>query len=64
MVVDRLAILSWQMGGNRKVPFPKPLARPGVDDGSTRHGGTDRPAAQVVSYLRRFAPKREEVTDG
>jgi len=58
-----LAVVSWQLGGG-KSPFPKPLPRPGVTDETVRHGRATRPRAQVVAYLRRFAPVREEVTDG
>jgi hypothetical protein len=62
MVIDRLAIVSWQLGGNPKAPYPKPLLRPGVDDPTLRHGRTSRPPREVVTYLRRFAPPRKEVT--
>lgn len=61
-VIDRLAVMSWQLAGNPKVPCPKPMPRPGVDDQTIRHGRTSRPRGEVVAYLRRFAPSREEVT--
>lgn len=61
---DRLAIISWQLAGNRRAPFPTPMARPGMDDVAVRHGRATRPQGEVVAYLRRFAPIRveEEVT--
>jgi hypothetical protein len=62
VVADRLAVISWQFGGNPKAPYPKPLVRPGVADQTVRHGRTTRSSSEVVSYLRRYAPVREEVT--
>lgn len=65
LVVDRLAIVSWQLAGDRKAPYPKPMPRPGVPDQTLRHGHTTRPAAEVIAFLRRIGPSRqEEVTDG
>jgi hypothetical protein len=62
MVHDRLAVISWQLGGNPKVPYPKPMVRPGVTDQTLRHGRTSRSRGEVVAYLRRLAPPRKEVT--
>lgn len=66
VVADRLAIMSWQLAGNRHAPRPEPLPRPGVNDQaagrSRRYGKTDRRPADVAAYLRRYAPPREEVT--
>lgn len=62
VVADRLAVISWQLGGNRHAPYPKPLTRPGVADQTVRHGRTTRSSSEVVSYLRRYAPVRKEVT--
>lgn len=61
VVADRLAIMSWQLAGNRHAPRPEPLARPGMDDQSRtrRYGRTTRRPADVVAYLRRYAPQRE-----
>lgn len=63
---DRLAVISWQLAGNKKAPYPKPMVRPGVVDPTVRHGRTGRPRAEVVAYLRRFAPRRQEevIVDG
>lgn len=57
-VADRLAVISWQLGGDRKAPYPKPMVRPGVEDQTVRHGRTSRPTVEVVAYLRRWAPPR------
>lgn len=59
-VADRLAVMSWQLGGNRKAPYPKPIPRPGIEEKVTRYGRTTRPPGEVVAYLRQWAPAREE----
>lgn len=61
-VFDALAAISWQLGGDKHAPRPKPMPRPGVDDGTRRYGKTTRSRAEVVAYLRRYGPK--EVNDG
>jgi hypothetical protein len=38
------------------------MPRPGVADTTRRYGKTARSRAEVVAYLRRFAPAEEEVT--
>lgn len=65
VVADRLAVISWQLQADPKKPYPQPMPRPGVEDQTVRHGSRPaRPTAEVVAYLRRWAPKREEVTAG
>jgi hypothetical protein len=61
-VFDALAVISWQLGGDKRAARPKPMARPGVADTTRRYGKTVRSRAEVVAYLRRFAPTEEEVT--
>lgn len=61
MVIDRLAVMSWQLQGDPKKPYPTPLPRPGVADQTIRHGRATRSRNEIVVYLRRFAPPREEV---
>lgn len=62
-ITDVLNVISWQLGGDRRVPRPRPLPRPGVAATTFRHGRTSRPPREVVAYLRRYGPPRE-VTDG
>jgi hypothetical protein len=65
VVADRLAIMSWQLGGNRHAPRPEPLPRPGADAPPTRrYGRTSRRPADVAAYLRRYAPPKEVTADG
>jgi hypothetical protein len=64
VVADRLAIMSWQLAGNRHAPRPEPLPRPGVDNQIRRYGKTTRRPAEIVAYLRRYAPSKEVTTDG
>lgn len=45
-----------------RIPRPGQTPPPGPDDGTITHGHTSRPRVEVVAYLRRFAPPREEVT--
>jgi len=54
--------MSWQLGGDRRAPRPKPIVRPGVADTTRRYGRATRSRAEIVAYLHRFAPPKEEVT--
>jgi len=62
-VFDALAVISWQLSGDKQAPRPKPMPRPGVADPTIRHGRTNRPRGEVVAYLRRYGPPKE-VNDG
>lgn len=60
-LVDLAANGNWQRGGG-KGRKPKPIPRPGKSTGR-RIGRTNRSPREVATYLARFAPKKEEVTN-
>lgn len=59
LVADRLAILSWQQGGDNSVPQPKPLPRPGVAASQTALTSEQRAQMQAQRDARRLALEAE-----
>lgn len=45
------AVANWQRGGGKRADQPKPLPRPGVDDGVRKFGKGALPMDQMADWL-------------
>lgn len=55
-VVDSIALLTWAMRGQPNTQPPKPIKRPGVDQGRVM-GKTSLPPQQAMAILARIGPQ-------
>lgn len=57
-VVDSVAILTWAMRGREGSQPPKPIKRPGVEQGRVM-GNTSLPPEQAMAVLARIGPQKD-----
>ncbi len=62
LIADHLAVANWQRANRKAAKRPKPLPRPGQNDGRHRHGARSRPRTmrEVDRLMARWSTPRPD----
>lgn len=51
VIADGVQVGNWQRQGKKSATKPKPIPRPGIDDGSTKYGGRAESMDDIKDWL-------------
>lgn len=51
LIADAVNVGNWQRQGKKNATKPKPIPRPGLDDGKSKYGGRAEPLEDIKGWL-------------